>query len=79
MMLILTVLGGCGSKTEKWAYVHEPMEAVIALSEDGKATYKGNEYTYTKDDTYITLKDESGEQLQIRYELRGGRREDAPV
>ena len=71
MLFVLTVLGGCGSKTEKWAYDYEPTEAVIALSEDGKATYKGNEYTYTKDDTYITLKDENGEQQKIRYEMNG--------
>ena len=71
MLFVLTVLGGCGSKTEKWAYDYEPTEAVIALSEDGKATYKGNEYTYTKDDTYITLRDENGEQQKIRYEMNG--------
>ena len=70
IICILAILSGCGSKTEKWAYTHEPTEAVIALSDDGKCTYKGNEYTYTMDDTYITLKDESGEQ-RIRYEMNG--------
>ena len=43
---------------------------MIALSDNGKATYKGNEYTYTKDDTYITLRNEGGEQ-RIRYEMDG--------
>ena len=71
IMCVMTLLGGCGSKTEKWAYDYEPTQAVIALSENGKATYKGNEYTYTKDDTYITLKDENGEQQKIRYEMNG--------
>ena len=71
IIFIMSLLGGCGSKTEKWAYNHEPLVAVIALSDNGKATYKGNEYTYTKDDTYITLKDENGEQQKIRYEMNG--------
>ena len=71
MLFILTLLGGCGSKTETWAYDYEPTKAVIALSDNGKATYKGNEYTYTKDDTYITLTDENGEQQKIRYEMNG--------
>ena len=71
IMCVMTLLGGCGSKTEKWAYDYEPTQAVIALSENGKATYKGNEYTYTKDDTFITLTDENGEQLKIRYEMNG--------
>ena len=71
IICVMTLLGGCGSKTEKWAYDYEPTQAVIALSDNGKATYKGNEYTYTKDDTFITLTDENGEQLKIRYEMNG--------
>ncbi|MBQ7657830.1 MAG: hypothetical protein IJS16_02510 [Butyrivibrio sp.] len=71
IMCVMALLGGCGSKTEKWAYDYEPTQAVIALSDNGKATYKGNEYTYTKDDTFITLTDENGEQLKIRYEMNG--------
>ena len=70
IVFIMSLLGGCGSKTEKWAYNHEPLVAVIALSDNGKATYKGNEYTYTRDDTYITLKNEGGEQ-RIKYEMDG--------
>ena len=71
IMCVMALLGGCGSKTEKWAYDYEPTQAVIALSDNGKATYKGNEYTYTKDDTFITLTDENGEQFKIRYEMNG--------
>ena len=71
IIFIMSLIGGCGSKTERWAYIHDPMVAVIALSDNGKATYKGNEYTYTKDDTCITLKDENGEQQSIRYEFDG--------
>ena len=71
-LLVSAVLSGCGSKTEKWAYVHEPEEEIIALSDNGKATYKGSEYTYTKDDTYINLKDKSsGQEESLRYEMNG--------
>ena len=71
ILCVFALLTGCGAKTEKWAYIHEPMEAVITLKSNGKATYQGNEYTYTKDDTYITLKAGDGEQKKLRYELDG--------
>jgi hypothetical protein len=67
---MMAALWGCGCKTEKWAYIHDPMEAVIALSDNGQATYKGSEYTYTKDDSFITLKDGNTEQ-HMRYEMDG--------
>ena len=54
------LLGGCGSKSEKWAYAYEPTKEVIELSDNGKAQYKGNNYTYTQDDNFIELKDKSG-------------------
>ena len=31
------LLGGCGAKTEKWAYAYEPTQEVIELSDNGKA------------------------------------------
>ncbi len=71
IVLTVSILTGCGSKTEHWAYIHEPTEEIIALSDNGKATYKGSKYTYTKDDTYITLKDKSGGEESLRYEMNG--------
>ena len=68
---MILALMGCGARTEKWAYIHEPLDAVIALSDNGKATYKGSEYSYTKDESFITLKDNSGEQTSMRYEQDG--------
>ncbi len=67
----VAALWGCGSKTEKWAYIHEPDKEVIALSDNGKVTYKGNEYTYTKDETFLKLKDKNGQELDLRYEESG--------
>ena len=71
IILTVSILSGCGGKTEAWAYTHEPTEQIIALSDNGKATYKGSEYTYTKDDSYITLKDKSGSEESLRYEMNG--------
>ncbi len=71
LILTLAVLTGCGCKTEKWAYIHEPTEEIIALSDNGKATYKGSEYTYKKDDSYITLEDANGQEESLRYEMNG--------
>ena len=66
------LLGGCGSKSEKWAYAYEPTKEVIELSDNGKAQYKGNNYTYTQDDNFIELKDKSGEVTDLRYEMEDG-------
>ena len=61
------VLGGCGKKTESWAYIHEPSKEILALYDNNKAEYKGEEYNYSKDDAYILLKDKSGEETKYRY------------
>jgi hypothetical protein len=63
------LLGGCGSKSEKWAYAYEPSEEVIELSDNGKAQYKGDKYTYTQDDNFIELKDKSGNVTKLRYTM----------
>lgn len=63
------LLGGCGSKTEKWAYAYEPAREVIELSDNGKAQYKGSTFTYTKNGNFIELKDKSGKVTSLRYEI----------
>ena len=67
------MMGGCGAKvtTEKWAYDHEPDKEILSLSSNGKAVYKETEYTYNKDDTYIHLKDNSGNITDLRYLIDG--------
>ena len=71
VLLSVSVLSGCAAKTEKWAYAHEPDEEIIALSDNGKADYKGSKYTYTKDGSYITLKDANGVEERLRFEMSG--------
>lgn len=71
VLLSVSILSGCGYKTEKWAYTHAPDEQIIALSDNGMADYKGSKYTYTRDDTFITLKDANGEEESLRYEMNG--------
>lgn len=63
---------GCGSKKiESWAYSHEPDKEAIALYDNGKAVYKGEDYTYTKDEGYITLLNKDKEETKLRYEMNG--------
>ncbi|WP_026527925.1 hypothetical protein [Butyrivibrio sp. VCD2006] len=69
---LLILPTGCGSKKiESWAYTHEPDKETIALYDNGKAVFKGENYTYTKDDSWITLTDKSKNELKLRYEMNG--------
>ncbi|MBQ8032116.1 MAG: hypothetical protein IJ260_11410 [Butyrivibrio sp.] len=68
---MVAILSGCGSHKEEWAYSHDPAEPVITLSDNGRCTYKGNEYTYSQDDTFITLKNDKGETIKMRYQMDG--------
>lgn len=70
-VLILAVLAGCGVTTERWAYIHEPGEEILSLASNGKAVYKGFEYSYTKDDSYIHLKGKDASVTDLRYVMDG--------
>ena len=61
------LLMGCSGKAEHWAYNHEPDKDALVLYENGKAVFKDVEYTYTRDDTFINLTDQSGETVPHRY------------
>ncbi len=67
------MIAGCGAKTEKWAYIHEPEEVILSLSDNGKAIYKGEKYSYTRDDTFLTLTDSKGESKKMRFLPDGDR------
>ena len=70
-VFLLSVMTGCGATSEQWAYNHEPENKILELFSNGKAEYKGNGYTYTKDDSFIHLKDKSGNTTDIRYVMEG--------
>ena len=70
LILSALLITGCGKKGESWAYDYEPETEVLALYEDGTAKYKGEKYTYTEDNTYIRLKNNS-RNIDIRYEKDG--------
>ena len=67
-LLTALLLGGCGATSEEWAYVHDPSTEVLRLSDNGKAEYKGDSYSYTQDDNFIKLTSKKGETLTLRYE-----------
>ena len=72
ILALLVLPTGCGSKkVESWAYNHEPDKEAIALYSNGKAVYKGEKYTYTKDDSYITLTDKDKKETKLRYVMDG--------
>jgi hypothetical protein len=64
---VTAFLVACNVNTESYAYIHDPETEIIALSDNGKAVYKGNGYTYTKDESFIYLKGKDGETIQLRY------------
>ncbi|MCR5687108.1 MAG: hypothetical protein K6G58_03730 [Lachnospiraceae bacterium] len=66
-----SVLCSCGNVLESWAYIHDPQTEILSLSDNGKAVYKGSNYKYTKDDSFITLKDSSGGETKLRYVTDG--------
>ncbi|MCR5101335.1 MAG: hypothetical protein K6B41_08255 [Butyrivibrio sp.] len=70
-LLIISTTTGCGKKTESWAYSYEPEDEVIAFYDNGMAEYKGEEYSYSKDDQFITLSKNKDEVLKLRYEMEG--------
>ena len=71
MLSVMIQVTGCGSNKESWAYNHEPETEILSLSDNGKAVFHGEKYTYTRDDEFITLKDKSGSELKLRYMIDG--------
>ncbi len=67
LVFTVVLLAGCGSKADSWAYSHEPEKEILSLSDNGKAVYKGSNYAYTKDDSFITLKSDDGTEIKMRY------------
>lgn len=59
-------LAGCGNK-ESWAYIHDPETEILSLSDNGKAEYKGDNYSYTRDDKFLVLKDGNGNETKMRF------------
>lgn len=67
LFFTMFVLNGCGKKVESWAYNHEPDKEILALYDNGKATFKEEKYKYTKDDEFITLTDKAGNATKMHY------------
>ena len=63
----LMLLAGCGAKTENWAYDYEPEKTILSLSDNGKAVYNGESYTYTKDGDILHLKAKDGTVTDVRF------------
>lgn len=66
VIMITVMFAGCG-KAEHWAYNHEPDKDALVLYGNGKAELDGEEFTYTKNDSVISLTDASGNTVDHRY------------
>ena len=67
LVLSAVLLAACGGDKVSWAYIHDPETEILSLSDNGKAVYKGSNYTYTKDSSFITLKGSDGSEVKMRY------------
>ena len=38
--LSVFILGGCGSKSEDWAYAHDPSTEILELSDNGRQSIR---------------------------------------
>jgi len=56
-----------GFPTGDWAFNYAPEESVLLLREDGTAVLKGQDYTWTDDGEFLTLTEENGETVSLRY------------
>lgn len=75
LLLVLVTLAACGDDNNKlngkWAYVHDTETAILVLKSNGTAIYNNDKYSYTYDDSFITLKASDGKDLKLRYEFDG--------
>ena len=67
LVIALFTVTGCGKTAKSWAYSHDPQTEILSLADNGEAVYKGSNYTYTKDDSFITLKGNDGSEQKLRY------------
>ncbi len=67
LAIAMFALSACGTNTKSYAYIHDPETEVLSLSDNGKAVYKGSNYKYIQDDSFITLKSSDGNEIKLRY------------
>ncbi len=74
LLMAMSLLAGCADSklntaadkiVGEWGYIHAPEQTVLSLEKDGGAAYQDKVYTYTYDDTFISLTGE--ENLRLRY------------
>ena len=79
--LAVLLLTSCGHRSlnpdeevlcGRWAYDHDPENAVLTLKKDGRAVYEGTKYEFSSDGQYIRLDAGKGEEpILLRYVLDG--------
>jgi len=68
MVTVFMMIAGCSKVvTEEWAYIHDPKVTVLSLSDNGKAVFEDNKYSYTLENDILTLTDKDGNVTSMRF------------
>jgi len=67
--LVIRPGGAKGFPKGDWAYSSKPEESVIRLTGNGKATYKGTEYSCKDDGTFLILTGGDSGEIRLRYRV----------
>lgn len=70
---ILSLVGCQGTKDRfygDWAYIHDTETTIISFKTNNKAEFNGNKYSYTYDDSYVTLTS-GNDEIKFRYKMDG--------
>lgn len=72
LLCLLFAVSGCAKEVnaESWAYIHEPEVEILRLGDDGKASFKGKAYEYSKDEQFLTLTDDNNQVLKMRCVMK---------
>lgn len=66
-LMILCIAGCSKTQTQEWAYIHDKATTILSLSDNGKAVFNGEKYTYTLENNFLTLTDKDGNVTTMRF------------
>lgn len=85
LMIMVFMITACGAEKAasqneyekellgKWAYIHEPDEMVAVFRDNGSAEFEKQKYQYSSDGQFISMINEAGENMNLRYKQNGDR------
>ena len=74
-IMCLVMMAACSkTETEEWAYIHDRKTTILSLSDNGKAVFEGEKYSYTLENDILTLTDGDGNATSMRFIPDGDQR-----